>query len=453
MKTDRSTKPGGDPYRVELPDPKVLFVDDEASILKALRRLCVEEDFEVFTAGSGPEGLSVLEQNPDVSVIVSDQRMPGMSGVEFLERSLEIAPDAVRMVLTGYADVNAAIGAINRGGAYRYISKPWNDEEMLATLREGIDLFRLRRENQELHRIVLAQNEELQSWNAQLELYVQEQTMEIQKKNDDLRALNERLRRSFNDTLAAFSNLLELRHEATESHARNVAETARRLAEASGCPPGEQETVRVAALLHDIGKIGLPDVLFLKAPSGMNADELRQYRRHPVRGQAALDAVSELRDAGLLIRHHHENFDGTGFPDRLKGEAIPLGARIIALADEADRRIQADGGPASVEKALAAMRGELGGRLDPGLFAPLPEIVRAVYADLLAEAPGGEIELAVADLSEGLVLSRDARSGTGILLLKKGTRLDARKIAALRRYDRLDPARTGVFVRAPAGGG
>src|SRR5512143_3889480 len=110
---------------VEPAEVKVLFVDDELNILRSLERLFMDEAFTVTTAGSGEEGLSLLRDDPAFGLIVSDQRMPGMNGVEFLSRAREIAPEALRIVLTGYADLNATMDAINRGGAYRYITKPW----------------------------------------------------------------------------------------------------------------------------------------------------------------------------------------------------------------------------------------------------------------------------------------------------------------------------------------
>jgi DNA-binding NtrC family response regulator len=122
---------------------KILFVDDEANILKSLRRLCMDTEYEVFTAESGEEGLKILKDNLDMGLIVSDQRMPSMTGVEFLIEARKIAPDSVRILLTGYADIHAVVDAINKGGAYRYITKPWNDEELLQSLKGAMGHFAL----------------------------------------------------------------------------------------------------------------------------------------------------------------------------------------------------------------------------------------------------------------------------------------------------------------------
>ena len=122
---------------------RALFVDDEENILKALQRLLMDEDFEVLTASSAKEGLQLLLQTENVGLIVSDQRMPEITGVQFLEQAKEMVPEALRIMLTGYADLTATMDAINRGGAYRYITKPWNDEELIQTIRDAVQQYRL----------------------------------------------------------------------------------------------------------------------------------------------------------------------------------------------------------------------------------------------------------------------------------------------------------------------
>lgn len=426
---------------------QVLLVDDEENILKSLRRLLMGEDMDVLTANSGQEGIDILKKSDgNIGVIVSDQRMPGMSGVEFLERAREINPDAVRIVLTGYADVTAAVDAINRGGAYRYITKPWQDEELVQVIRDAMKQYSLVRENRRLNEVIKRQNEELKKWNAQLEVYVQEQTIEIQKKNEKLETLNKRLRNNFKNTILAFSGLLEMRDAAAQSHSRNVAELSVRIARAVGLEKPAVEEVMVAALLHDIGKIGIPDVLLRKEPSVMNDEELALYRQHPVRGQAAIDSIEDLRGAGVLVRHHHEAFDGSGFPDGKKGKEIPIGARIIAVADFIDRELPKYEVDNAVELTLREVEGKLGSLFDPGLKDMLSEPINVLYSRSLPKKDLVEVELSPVDLRPGMVVARDVRSGTGLMLLRKGTTLDEKNIRALRRYAEIDPAKSGVFV-------
>ncbi len=425
---------------------KILLVDDEENILRALKRLLVDEDYQVMTAGSGEKALEILRENRDVGLIVSDQRMPGLSGVEFLERAREIAPDAMRIMLTGYADINAAIDAINRGGAYRYISKPWNDDELLQLIRDAVQRYSLVRENRRLSEIIKRQNEELKNWNAQLEYFVQEQTVDIQKKNEELERLNRRLKENFKNTIIAFSGLLELRDKGNGNHARYVAELSSRVAREMGLPAGEVEAITVASLLHDIGKIGISDLLLLKEMDDMDPEELKEYMTHPVRGQTAIDSIEDLREAGILIRHHHESYNGTGFPDGLSGTDIPLGSRIIAVADFVDRRIRRLKTLDAVKLTLKKVNEGLGRRFDPKLYRPFEMHVHEVYRKLLSGSDMVEVEVYPEDLRTGMVLSRDVTSGTGLLVLGKGVTLNEKNIKALRRFYQLDPSRTGVFV-------
>ncbi len=425
---------------------KILVVDDEENILRAIRRLLMDEDLEVLTATSGEEALRILIADQDVGLIVSDQRMPGLTGVDFLEKARKIVPDTIRIVLTGYADVNAAIDAINRGGAYRYVTKPWKDDELVQIIREAAQRFSLLKENKRLSGIMKRQNGELQAWNSKLEYFVQKQTKEIQKNNEELQSLNKRLKKNFQNSILAFSGLIELRDSGVRNHSRNVAEVSTKVAVSLGLPGMETETITVASLLHDIGKIGIPDVLLQKDFDDMSSEELEEYMLHPVRGQAAIDSIEDLREAGILIRHHHESHNGKGFPDRLRGDNIPLGSRIIAMADAVDKAIGKFYGDNAVQAALGNVKEYLGSKFDPGLYKAVKASVEEVYAKVLVRTDVVELELHPNNLKAGMVISRDVHSGTGLLLLSKGMRLNEKNVEAIRRYYKIDPSRNGVFV-------
>ena len=424
---------------------KVLFVDDEENILKSLRRLFADEGVEALAFSSSAEALDALRKEEDIGVIVSDQRMPGTTGVQFLEQARAIRPDAIRVLLTGYADVEAVIGAINRGGAYRYITKPWREDELVQTVKEGVRIYTLSRENRRLSGIIKAQNEELKNWNEQLQFFVQEQTLDIQRKNEALEKLNEGLKKNFKSTISAFSSLIELRSRLESGHSKNVAEVSVGVARAMGLPAEEVERIAVASLLHDIGKIGFSDVMLQLPPEKMSEDELEEYRRHPVRSQAAIDHIDNLREAGVLARHHHERFDGSGFPDGLKGDAIPVGARIIAAADFVDRTARLKGACADIGLLAREVARGGGSRFDPEILPFLEKVVAEKFKDLCAEE-SAEMELFPEDLRPGMVISRDVRSGTGILLLKTGVELDEGRLQAVRRFYQIDPAKKGIFV-------
>lgn len=431
---------------------KVLFVDDEESILKSLNRLFMDEEFAVLTASSGEKGLEALKETGGVGVIVSDQRMPGMNGVDFLGRSREIAPDALRIVLTGYADITATMEAINKGGAFRYITKPWNDEDLLQTIRDAVRHYRLMMENRRLTDLVQKQNDELQEWNTNLKVRVLEHTATIRKQNEELSAKNERIGDNFKKILEAFSRLVELCSARLKSHAKNVAEISVNVARELGLPEKEIETIHAAALLHDIGKIGIPEVILEKSQSELSGNERLIYLQHAVRGQSAIDAVEDLRAAGLLIRHHHEQYDGKGFPDGLAGEAIPIGARIIAFADYLDHEFSNQRSEGAVDAVFAKVSLHLGFILDPSLMGHFKRFARYHYfappakSESVTHHGTAELEVPPGKLLNGFIVSRDVFSGTGLLLIRSGTVLDDAKIVSIRRYYQIDPPANGVFV-------
>jgi len=428
-------------------DTTVMLVDDEENILRALERLFIDEEFSLYTATSGGTALEELSRLENVAVIVSDQRMPSMGGGEFLARAKEIAPDAIRMILTGYADVAAAVDAINLGGAARYIPKPWDDAMLTQAVRDGVDYYLVHMENRRLTAIVQRQNEELAAWNENLKTRVMEQTTIIRRRSEELADQNARMSEAFNGTIQSFSRLVEMASPRMLNHARNVAAISFGIARDLQLSAMEQETIRIAALLHDIGVIGMPDSLLAMRPQEMSPAERLLYQQHAVRGQTAVDAVAELRSAGLLIRHHHEYFNGNGYPDRLSRDDIPFGARIISFADSIDQEMGQRRGEDALEGALRRIKLKLGIALDPSIEESAIGHAKAVYLQGGERYdPEVEDEYPPGRLVPGMRLTRDIYSGTGMLLISKGISLDRQMIESVQRYYEIDPPTVGVYA-------
>ncbi len=222
----------------------------------------------MLTATSGEQGLEILRGSDNVGLIVTDQRMPGMTGVEFLKLALEIAPDAPRILLNGYADITATIDAINKGGRTVHL-QPWNDEELILIIRESVGRYNLTVENKRLWKIVNKQNEELQEWYANLKTRVMEQTASIRNAMKDLHALNEKLHNNYEICLVAFSGSWNCAIGKPAATAE-VSPCFRDRGQEDGSSDGEVENIRVAALLHDIGKIGISDSLLRGDMENMN---------------------------------------------------------------------------------------------------------------------------------------------------------------------------------------
>ena len=316
----------------------IMVVDDEASIIKALHRLFRKDNYQILTASSAPEGLDLLKkaQKP-VSLIISDQRMPGMNGSQFLEQAQKLFPDAIRFLLTGHSDMDAIIAAINKGGIHRYLTKPWNDDDLMLQVRQSLQQYELILENRRLLALIHKQNKELQQLNQQLEQKVQERSQEIIEKNKKLSDLNKELESSFYNTVRAFASLIEMQAPSLAGHGRRVSYLAREMAQLLELPENEVTHIEIAALLHDVGKLGLPPKLIEGKGNHWTSQEKALFHKHPEEGQNIVRFIKNLDHVGLMIRSHHERYDGQGYPDQLSEETIPLGSRIIAVADVYDK--------------------------------------------------------------------------------------------------------------------
>lgn len=425
---------GTDP-KAEIPgEPEspatLLLVDDEPNILSSLRRLLRPTGYRTLTAESGKAGLEILERE-QIDLVISDMRMPEMDGARFLEEVRTRWPHVIRLLLTGYADISSTIAAINRGEVYRYISKPWNDNDLTLVIRDALENNRLRRENERLLALTKAQNEELKELNSGLENKVKQRTSEIEQINSFLNLANDKLKQNFLVSIKMFSGLIELRGDSVGGHSRRVAELSRKLAEKVGMSSREQHDVFYAGLLHDIGKIGFSDTLLTRPVSKMSSEEMSQYRKHPVIGASALTPLEELTEVARLIRGHHERFDGQGYPDGLQGEAIPRGARLISIVNDYDglqrgtlseRKMTAE----ESQKLLIQARGK---RYDPQLLDAFIDLL-----GVLAEEAIREKAVYYTDLRSGMTLSRDLVSKEGILLLAADFVLDAKIIRQIQEY-------------------
>lgn len=307
-------------------DHTVLFVDDEVNILKAIQRLLRNEPYQVLTAPTPQAACDTLDRSA-AQVVVSDQRMPEMSGVDLLQRVRESHPNIVRMMLTGYTEMDVAVEAINRGEIYRLITKPWNDEELKATLRQAFDHHDLKSEIRRLNQVTREQNFRLQDMNRNLEAKVRERTKQLAEKNRELRT-------AYIQTIGALAEAVDAKDAYTRGHSERVGVYASRIALELGLRKEMIERIYIAGLLHDVGKIGVPDAIITK-PARLDHDEYEEIKKHPEIGAKILEPVEFLRNIVPCVRHHHEWYDGSsrGYPEQLRADQIPLPSRVILVAD------------------------------------------------------------------------------------------------------------------------
>jgi len=405
----------------------ILCVDDEANILSALKRLFRPIGYQVLTALSGAEGLKVLEEK-GIDLVISDMRMPEMDGAEFLERVATKWPGVLRILLTGHAEISSTIEAINKGRIYRYVSKPWEEVDLKLTIRSALEQRYLEQERRRLEKLTYRQNEELQELNAQLEDKVALRTQELAKANETL-LQNHIL------TIKGYSNLIEAREPLLAGHSRRVADISKRVAVKLGMGQQQVQDVTFAALLHDIGKIALPDHLLTKPYDTLGSEHLERVRAHTVIAQGILMAMESLQEVGSIIRSHHERYDGTGFPDGLKDEDIPIGARIIGVVNDYDAvKI----GTLTAEK-LSELKARRYVEEHSGSWYD-PNVVQQFFS-VLNEIGERDVDqhwtLQSRELEKGMVLAKDLAAKDGILLLSKGFVLDEKMIKKIQMFERL----------------
>lgn len=423
----------------------LLCVDDEQNILSALKRLFRPAGYRLLTAESGAEALAIMEREP-VDLVISDMRMPEMDGATFLTHVVQRWPTTKRILLTGYADLSSTIAAVNNGHIYRYVSKPWEDSDLRLAVQHGLEQQFLERERIRLLELTQNQNAELQDLNANLERKVADRTAELREANDGLERMHNDLKASYVSTVKVFAHLLEMREQTVAGHSRRVADQARRLAQHMNLDPDAVQAVLFAALLHDIGKIALPDQLISKPFNSLPAPEREKVMQHPAVGQGLLMGLDYLHQAAQLIRSHHERWDGQGYPDQLKGAAIPLGARILAVVNDYDALQR--GTLATVRFSPAQAREYLtenkSRRYDPAVVD--------AYLTMLGHEEGSlavqERAMSSSTLEPGMVLSRDLVTRDGVLLLSAGYVLDKKLIEKIQQFETAVNYQLAVYIAA-----
>ena len=320
----------------------VLLVDDEINNLQLLKRT-LRGKYNILTAQNGKEGLEVLENNADrISLIVSDHKMPVMEGTEFLEKANQISPDVIKILLTGFSDIEILTDAVNKCNLFQYMLKPFDPQELEQVIENGIDKFDL------------ASSKSL--------------------------ILND-LRELFYKTIKSISSALDAKDPYTHGHSLRVTLYSLILAKELGLNDKNLEEIELAGLLHDIGKIAIPQSILCK-PGKLTDEEFAIMKSHPENSEKLISSIKKLQGITNWLKAHHEKWDGTGYPGHLKGEEIPVSARIIALADTYDAMTSTRSYRKALEHevAIEEIKRCSGTQFDPNLaalFVQLGDTIKA----------------------------------------------------------------------------
>ncbi|CRM58489.1 HD domain-containing phosphohydrolase [Pseudomonas sp. 44 R 15] len=422
--------------------PAVLLVDDEESILNSLRRLLRSQPYDVVLATGGAQALEIMATRP-IDLVMSDARMPGMDGATLLAEVHRLYPGTRRILLTGYADLSTIVKAINDGQIHRYISKPWNDEELQLILQQTL-------EHQRLERLTHAQNDQLKALNATLEKRVTARTAELQQTADMLDLAYDELKRSYVTGTEVFSLLANLRLPKDKQTNRALIELVRVYCTTQSIDEADTRDLTMAAALYNIGKLSWNDSMMVAPSDRLHSTDRELYREYPTQSESLLMTLEPMKDAARIIRHHQERWDGSGFPDHLKGDAIPPGSRLLKLAVDfielqkgliLERHLNSD-------EALLYIRKYAGRLYDPQLVEDFVQACATFLSDVTLGDPTVKV-LTTRELEDGMVLARNLNADNGMLLLNAGKVLNLPLVDKLIAFEAMEGAKYSVFIKQP----
>src|SRR5437660_6827634 len=292
-----------------MPSERILIVDDEETIREIVSSMLTSANFNCRQAASGMEALALLDSGEEFELMLSDLMMANLDGIGLLEKTKERFPDMPVVMVTAVHDISVALAAL-RNGAYDYLLKPFEREQLLATVSRALENRRLKVENR--------------VYQTNLESLVAART-------DQLQAAMSSLERSYDITLEALGDALDLKDAETEGHSKRVTAFTIAIARALGLPREQIAVIARGAFLHDIGKIAIPDKI-LNKPGKLEPEEFAIMREHAYHGYQIVKKIPFLGEAAEIVYSHQEWFNGEGYPRHIKGNEIPLGARLFSVA-------------------------------------------------------------------------------------------------------------------------
>ncbi|MEI2562701.1 response regulator [Vibrio metoecus] len=412
----------------------VLLLDDENDILKALNRV-LRMDYNVVTFDNGAEALEYLQENP-IHIIISDMRMPEMDGADFLAKVREMQPQTVRLLLTGYADIQSTVRAVNAGGIHTYISKPWDNENLKLIVAKAAEFYRLTRDKERLtieleernkelevaNQALAENNQKLAEFNQELEVKVQERTLELQDSNKRLEVSLASRNKTFKDILAMVTAIIQHRTGFPADHAERIANQAKSVAIRLKLPETVASHVYLCGLMHQIGLIGESGNDWKVVKVHQDSDIPITPNVNPILGAEIVGRIKRFEPLMEIIRHQDELYDGTGKPDHLHGEQIPIGARIIKVVKDYDFFVSGSNNPRRMhtKSAQGYLRQQAGIYYDTQVVEAFISIVSAITR--IEE--GMELCVSLNEVRPGMIIKRDIYLPNGSLMLTAGNKMN-----------------------------
>ncbi len=414
------------------PPATILIVDDEPVVLTALKFTLEREGFHVVACNSPLKALAILAER-DFAVIISDQRMPEMLGLDFLVESRRLRPSASRILITAVLALPTIVDAINRGEIFRFVAKPWLREELVATVRNAVQRHDLVTHNEVLQAETQSLNTRLREANADLESKV----ADLEQQKQRLDAANRGLGESYENSLELCRRILTTYDPILGGQAKVLVEYANQMSATDSFTDAERHALRSAAWLCDLGLIGVPREMlraFRSKTDQLTDRERMMMHSHSIYGQTLAALVDHRADVGEVIRAHHERYDGRGYPDGLAGNAIPWPARCLAVA------VGFVESGLTKAAAIDNLLAKSGSHYDP-------EAVRLfLKVSNLVQLPKQVREIMLHELEPGMVLANGIYSPHGLLLIGEGQSLSPGTISKIRSHNQVTPISQRLLV-------
>ena len=428
--------------------PSILCLDDEANVLKSLVRLLRQYKFDVSVSTSGQDALEKMHAK-EFDVVISDMRMPHMSGAEFLAKARKIAPDSQRILLTGFSDLESTISAVNEGGIHAYVQKPWQNDHLISVIQSGVEKFRLKKQNEILQLQVNQQNQQLKELNTNLEQLVDKRTKQIRSVLKKLEVANESEKREHQSTVELLYNFINANPYLDGKRAENIAGTCTQIARYLNVSQRSITLAPIAGYLAQIGLLAMDPELYNKPINELNEVQRKTFYTHPSISQLMLMPATHLSDVSDAIYHQFERYNGQGIPKGLAKNDMPIGAMVLSVArDYWEHYEQSD--PLLTTKmrhevALNNIKLGSGSLYHPKIVKSLEES----HVQLMgSDTSIGSIKVICAqELEESMTLANSLHSHTGIMLLPKGHVFNSKSIVKLQQLEAKKPTPFRIMVK------
>ncbi|MBU2971555.1 response regulator [Pseudoalteromonas sp. C2R02] len=424
--------------------PRIILVDDEVEVLQSLERI-FRREYETIAFNDPAKAIEFIKMTP-IHIIICDMRMPEISGDKVLAQVKQHQPKARRILLSGYSDIQSTIAAINDGGIHAYVAKPWDNKQLKEIVSDSLQVIKLEVENQKLTKQLKVNNENLESLNVQLDKKVEERTRSLKQTVSQLKLSIKKQRKQLQQVIDMVSLISAEHRQDHHQHDIRIAKQCRLLGHQLGLEKVELTYLYLAAQLHAIGEISLPESLLNKPDSQMNNSELLQLHSQATKGADILDVMPSLKHISDTLRYQYEKFNGHGYPGVKANKEIPLASRILAVVRDYDKFVS---GYATSQKlqpkdALRQLKNQSNRKYDS-------EIVDA-FEHLLNNIPAGsdaEFCFTLDMLEPGMVIAQDVKYNNGNVLITKDTELTEATIDRMEQYELEHDFTFFIFILIP----